>query len=245
MSAPPLTRLQELWLVKWQARREWTLPEALFWVIYRDAQRAGRGMEFGSSPLLAERASVLIGACLLLGSEADSHEEEPFEALGAEVMLGNVVAVGDVSQWSAGRTRIEVRPDFWERLRFFRDRYSGREDSGLMSLRESPDRLYLTGLRFEREGLLKAFPPIEAGGEPGPQRAARLDLEALCVAHYDQSAGPVPVGAVWREDVRERFRVGDRAARRIWAMVAVRYPRLSDKGGKPKSAGNVARKRRA
>jgi len=217
VSDPAMTRAQELWVAKLMVRQEWTLPEALHWIIYRDGEQVGRALQFGASPLVTDRASVLIAACQLLGAQVGT-EAEPFEALELEIIQGAVVAVGDVQMWSAGRARRVLKPGQWESLCFYRDPYS-RGDAASMAYRERSDTRYLTALRFERVGLVAAFPArsaaVSAAWNPGPQerltewcRSPRAEAGARERIKVDGGAASEKaicreLLAMWREAARE------------------------------------------
>ncbi len=225
---------RRLWVESLMLRADWSYPEALAWIIFRDPEAVAFELDYGTSRLYKDSVSFVEGVFNLRALEVESEDLRPARALHNALLAGKVLAHGRYHGGGIWKPRARD----WQYLEFFNPSLS-RGSETVMDRRDYRGGLggYATMVMLDRESMVATFKPVEAATPKG-KVAARRDLVKLCRAFFDDGVGSVPIGARWKEHAVATFDISDTAAKAVWSNVAVEWTGLSSKN-KPKGPKTV------
>ena len=225
---------RRLWVESLMLRGDWSYPEALAWIIFRDPEAVAFDLDYGTSTLYKDSVSFVEGVFNRRALEVESEDLNPAGALHNALLAGKVLAHGRYHL--GGIWKPHARD--WQYLQFFNP-YMSRGSDNVMDRRDYRGGLgsCATMVMLDRESMVATFKPVEAATPKG-KVAARRDLVKLCRAFFHDGKGSVPIGARWREHAVASFEISDTAAKAVWSSVAAEWPGLSSKK-KPKGPKTV------
>ncbi len=232
MSALHTEREQELFAARLLAKPEWTYPEALLWVLFRDGRTVAESLHYGSSGLLFDSASTVETAVRLMAEGPEAVELAPVAALNVALITGDVGALADFPKGRNEGPPWKISANEWQYLEFRQVR--GFRGSGTVvdTRRWQPglsDHFYIN-VRFVRADVMRAFEacapaprlarapqPWDPNGRPPKQWVAdpRVIAEAArrCGASDDnpakRSEWTGALVAMWNEAEPDKQRAAD------------------------------------
>ncbi len=205
------------------------------WIIYRDAERAGARLAYGSSPLYSASPNDLARDINALASRKGSAERAPISALNAAIIQDEVKALGETTEaafWGIGR---RIAPRDWEHMQSV-DGVRGHPKATSVfadtrffnPMSYAPEGLRLN-VRFDRQSVVATFlvaDPIAVMVVAAPTANVRSSLRASrakAVDYFSKFVAEHPGGppsADWRREklvahLMEKFGLADGGARSV------------------------------